>query len=1257
MKKKKCVRIFLISIKKIIKKTKNNLKRIYNAIANFKDQIINGNFVKKVVEIFLIFKAFVFAIIDVVKPSLVTDDTYISLAPVKNADKDGTYCDALKYAINNNEIKNIAITGNYGSGKSSVIKTFFNKLENKKYNPIYVSLAAFNKNDYIEKINSESNGKDKVLEIQSKNEFYHTLEKSVLQQLLYQAKESEVPLSRFKRISKHSKILHHLLTIGIIASIIIIILFIKPNVINSIISNYNVIIKTIDNKLIKGLICIFGIITYTIIYKLIFFLLTKFNISKFKIKDAEVEIDSKPESIFNKYLDEIIYFFQVTNHNVVVIEDLDRYEGNASFIFQKLRELNTLINASNQVKYEVDFIYAIKDDFFKDYEERTKFFDYIIPIIPISSKGNSNEIIWNRLEYLKKNNKLNYKFNKEFIDDIAVLIEDKRLIDNIINEFIIYKNKMQREHMDDKQLFSIIAYKNIYPKEYANLQKGEGAIIKIFDSKKKEIKKIITELEISKKNIEEEKQEIQKEFLTSTKELKYVLLSSVYSYNSYSSYNRVFQFDGTSISIEEFLSSNVDLDKIANSKIRFRTQNYSYIILDEDEIFKEFGNKAVFIQRWENIEKGKNIKLQELQTDIENIENEIKDVNKMTLKKLSKKYNIDSIFENSNIVEKVFINKGYITEEYKEYITLFIPGNLTREDNEFICAVKIGEELEYEFKLKNIEHILKRLNESDYENKNILNYDLLDYLIRNNYRKEVIKIIEILDKEKNALNFIDGFIEKYQSAKEFIDLLLENSSNLWKKVYCRIGDKEYIDKWIINFLSNDLYLKNIDENFKLYIENHEDIDKYVDENNVEMIILSLKKLNIRLSSVKTITNKTFIEKIYLNNLYVLNSNMIKLIFALKDVEDTYFESKNLTIIFSDEKLKTLKEYLIDNFEEYYNFCYALVEKNENDENIILEVIKDSKIILKIRNEIVRREKFNSYMIEGLQEEIIDTIVKEDKLKVSYENILYLFIKADGLNENVIENIHKHIGEYAEIKINDLDEKYNMEIINQFKINYIFSPLVSLEDLKVLVKTFNIKVEELDNLENKKAIYLITENLVYFSKSNYEYIKEYYKENIIIFIVNNIEEFIDNIQEVEIQGLEELLLESNSISKEHKKIIANNIEISELKSNLLIKIIIDEIIPVTLNEINKNIITDINISFDEKIKFVIYLLGKITDIKDGTEYVHLLGKEYEDINTNKKACNIKCNEKNLNLCNVLKEKKYISSYKNGKKENIIIYNKV
>ena len=80
----------------------------------------------------------------------------------------------------------------------------------------------------------------------------------------------------------------------------------------------------------------------------------------------------KPKGkIFNKYLDEIVYFFQVTKVKLVIIEDLDRF-GTPN-IFLKLRELNQLINESKIVGRHITFIYAVKDDIFKD-EERTKFF-------------------------------------------------------------------------------------------------------------------------------------------------------------------------------------------------------------------------------------------------------------------------------------------------------------------------------------------------------------------------------------------------------------------------------------------------------------------------------------------------------------------------------------------------------------------------------------------------------------------------------------------------------------------------------------------------------------------------------------------------------------------------------------------------------------------------------------------------------------------------------------------------------------------
>ena len=56
-----------------------------------------------------------------------TTSKYIDLAPTSNADKEGHYFEALSYATDNPDVFNIALTGPYGSGKSSVIKSFLTK--------------------------------------------------------------------------------------------------------------------------------------------------------------------------------------------------------------------------------------------------------------------------------------------------------------------------------------------------------------------------------------------------------------------------------------------------------------------------------------------------------------------------------------------------------------------------------------------------------------------------------------------------------------------------------------------------------------------------------------------------------------------------------------------------------------------------------------------------------------------------------------------------------------------------------------------------------------------------------------------------------------------------------------------------------------------------------------------------------------------------------------------------------------------------
>lgn len=57
---------------------------------------------------------------------------YKDLAPISNIENGQEYINALDWALENNNIRNIALSGPYGSGKSSIINTYIKKINGLK---------------------------------------------------------------------------------------------------------------------------------------------------------------------------------------------------------------------------------------------------------------------------------------------------------------------------------------------------------------------------------------------------------------------------------------------------------------------------------------------------------------------------------------------------------------------------------------------------------------------------------------------------------------------------------------------------------------------------------------------------------------------------------------------------------------------------------------------------------------------------------------------------------------------------------------------------------------------------------------------------------------------------------------------------------------------------------------------------------------------------------------------------------------------
>lgn len=206
---------------------------------------------------------------------------------------------------------------------------------------------------------------------------------------------------------------------------------------------------------------------------------------KLSLQGNEIEIfEESDDSYFDKYLNEVLYLFENAEADVIVFEDMDRF--NANRIFERLREVNILVNIQhqNEEKKPLRFFYLLRDDIFIS-KDRTKFFDYIIPVVPVVDSSNS----YDQFTAHFKRSGLFEKFEESFLQGLSLYIDDMRFLKNIYNEFVIYYNRLNTIELDYNKMLAIIAYKNLFPRDFSDLQLNQGFVYTLFNKKETFIKK------------------------------------------------------------------------------------------------------------------------------------------------------------------------------------------------------------------------------------------------------------------------------------------------------------------------------------------------------------------------------------------------------------------------------------------------------------------------------------------------------------------------------------------------------------------------------------------------------------------------------------------------------------------------------------------------------------------------------------------------------------------------------------------------
>jgi hypothetical protein len=394
---------------------------------------------------------------------------------------------ALAEALKNPEVKNIALSGNYGVGKSSILKRV-SELEHGRVVELSLSTLA----------PIEASTLDDSVPVQATTPT-NRIQQEIVKQLLYREEPKRSPGSRFRRIERFQwkRELPLAGTVGFAIAVLFLV------------TGWATMITTTLRPLFDLALWVYPIIFVLAsgaVYAVGALLYGRVHIKAFSAGPAAVTLDEKSVSYFDQYLDEIVYFFETTDYDVVIFEDIDRF--NDSHIFETLRSLNTLLNATPEVRRTdrtIRFVYAIKDSIFDriglelegrkpdgtlaeitDPAEaesvranRTKFFDLVIPVVPFITHRSARNLASQLLDGLEND------VSVELIDLAGRFVPDMRLLKNVRNEFVVFRDRIfsgdgRELGLSETDLFAMMLYKSTHLRDFEAIRLGKSGLDRLY---------------------------------------------------------------------------------------------------------------------------------------------------------------------------------------------------------------------------------------------------------------------------------------------------------------------------------------------------------------------------------------------------------------------------------------------------------------------------------------------------------------------------------------------------------------------------------------------------------------------------------------------------------------------------------------------------------------------------------------------------------------------------------------------------------
>ncbi len=1166
---------------------------------------------------------------------------FVDLAPTDQADEAGVYSGALTEATDNPRVMNIALTGPYGSGKSSIIQSFLKKYDR---DVLLISLAAF----LPDAASTAGNEGQQYTERSTSTVSRQEIERSILQQMLYGADANRLPLSRFKRIQspgQWASVASLFTVLGLVAC-------------SQLIQKRDAIMSGAyfqpfaPGNLPNLLVFVIGAGFLWLVFHRIYIASFGITLKSISLKDIEISPSAvTEESILNRHLDEIIYFFQSTRYDLVVIEDLDRF--NNPEIFVTLREINSLVNANAGVRRKVRFLYAIRDDIFVS-TDRTKFFEFIIPVIPIINSSNSIDKVLEQGKRLSIDSRL----DKQFVREVSRYLNDLRLIQNIFNEYAIYAANLEPEgetNLDATKLLAVLIYKNVFPSDFEKLHRGHGNLADVLQGHDQyiattearltaEIGRLEAVVEASDRQLPEDMDELRSIYAMALIE---VIPDGVTNIGA--NQNSLIPVKGLLKS--ENLDALLALDYVWVSSPYQGLQRVSL-----GSLATKLKADATFAKRKALIEDRSAASRRSVAKAITELRTKLSRVRMMKFNEVLRKSSelLDGMFEafgdNADLA-RFLVLEGHLDDTYYQYTSLFHSGRLSPSDNKFLIRIRGFSNPDPNFQIDNAREVILAMRDEDFGRDYALNVRIVDCLLADpaSYPTQTSRLMGYIATDFDEC---EEFLAAYYASGTAVSTLLSRLASGWQGFVQRILASPAAPTHVARILSH-LPTKQLGT----LAEGHPELTDFLASDLPAVLALGIDIAPERLQSLdfevadlsKLEPHPGFVGMAYEGGLYELSVGNLEFVFdAVLGIEgDGRSRESNYTLVL-EAGSKPLLSKVEGHFGEYLEHVLLQLPDNQSEAApAILRILARADVNRDLVLRFVERQTTVLPDIEQVSADYRAAVVEMGRIEPTWENC-FRFLGQEEFDPDVLTGFLDRPHAIVSLGQHELPTGDAAFPLRKFVVE---NDALSHEAYEAYLKILPTRFKSFpDGLGAEKRKALVEFNRVTFSASTLAQLEDDVPLAA-AFAAGNIDEFFRLEDELDVsEDLKQRLLETD-ISDDSRLRIIRSMDLSVLHEAHALAALVGRILArtgVVVQNMDAEAIGAVVLR-SRPLETQITLLNMFQDRLEDTEVrdlLALLPDPMPDIRPGWATPRIEGSEANRAFASWLQDRKFISSWKQG-----------